>query len=314
MITGAPLYIFYQSKHIKNVIYSNLQVSKFCTASQFIAEIQADSLERRAIPLAVDRLGTAIAAPNKTGIVNNSFSCYGHIDQMHQRLSIFGFNGELPNCNGNYLLGSYRLFSPSLMRFMSFDSIAPFAKDNISGYGYCSCDPINHSDPTGHIKLNFLKSVRRLFKKNRPSVSNPGLSQSLPEIDLPAEYSRPEPFNPLASNSISEPVLSPLPIAKPKRPVSYNPKAGVPSLKDLARYEPSAPKPVNPLSPMTERYLKRLNHIAEFNYAVMSESNDRDFINEALRSGNRASTEATRVLFTPGYQPSLERKRRLLRD
>ncbi|EGR2120137.1 RHS repeat-associated core domain-containing protein [Vibrio cholerae] len=64
-----------------------------------------------------------------------------------------GFNGEtLDPISGNYLLGNgYRAYNPTLMRFMSQDTLSPFAEAGVNAYQYCSGDPINRQDPTGHL-------------------------------------------------------------------------------------------------------------------------------------------------------------------
>ncbi|AUI88587.1 hypothetical protein BS333_19990 [Vibrio azureus] len=64
-----------------------------------------------------------------------------------------GFNGEtLDPVTGNYMLGNgYRAYNPTLIRFMSQDSLSPFSEAGINAYQYCSGDPINRSDPSGHL-------------------------------------------------------------------------------------------------------------------------------------------------------------------
>lgn len=53
----------------------------------------------------------------------------------------------------HYLLGNgYRGFNPLLMRFNSPDSWSPFGKAGVNAYAYCLNDPMNASDPSGHIK------------------------------------------------------------------------------------------------------------------------------------------------------------------
>lgn len=75
------------------------------------------------------------------------------------------FNGEpqdpFTQC---YLLGNgYRAYSPVLRRFLSPDSLSPFGPGGMNSYVYCSDDPINASDPSGHVKV----SAARVAAKNK---------------------------------------------------------------------------------------------------------------------------------------------------
>ncbi|ANN66335.1 RHS repeat-associated core domain-containing protein [Bordetella bronchialis] len=55
---------------------------------------------------------------------------------------------------GGYSLGNgYRLYLPGIMRFASPDSLSPFGPGGINAYAYCRGNPIDGSDPGGHIKL-----------------------------------------------------------------------------------------------------------------------------------------------------------------
>ncbi|MFJ4393637.1 RHS repeat-associated core domain-containing protein [Pseudomonas sp. NPDC089396] len=49
---------------------------------------------------------------------------------------------------GNYPLGNgHRFYSPTLMRFMSPDSLSPFDRGGVNTYAYCGGDPVNRIDP-----------------------------------------------------------------------------------------------------------------------------------------------------------------------
>ncbi|WP_148251451.1 RHS repeat-associated core domain-containing protein [Raoultella terrigena] len=64
-----------------------------------------------------------------------------------------GFNGERTDpVSGTYHLGNgYRAYNPVLMRFNCPDSLSPFGAGGINPYAYCAGDPVNHTDPSGHI-------------------------------------------------------------------------------------------------------------------------------------------------------------------
>ncbi|MGG1948295.1 RHS repeat-associated core domain-containing protein [Trinickia sp. NRRL B-1857] len=61
---------------------------------------------------------------------------------------------------GGYLLGNgARLYDPSLMRFLSPDSMSPFHGGGINGYAYCLGDPINLVDPTGALSWQSILGI-----------------------------------------------------------------------------------------------------------------------------------------------------------
>lgn len=57
----------------------------------------------------------------------------------------------------HYLLGNgYRGFNPVLKRFVSLDSMSPFGVGGEHGFIYCSNDPANQIDPSGHTPVSWL--------------------------------------------------------------------------------------------------------------------------------------------------------------
>ncbi|WP_038996234.1 RHS repeat-associated core domain-containing protein [Pseudomonas putida] len=83
-----------------------------------------------------------------------------------------GFNGEaLDTYNkGIYHLGEgYRMYDPRHQRFMAPDSESPFGMGGSNAYAYCLNDPVNFSDPTGHVPITY-QSSKYLFL---PSTLHP---------------------------------------------------------------------------------------------------------------------------------------------
>lgn len=68
------------------------------------------------------------------------------------------FNGERRDPLGFYHLGrGHRVYSCSLMRFFSADSLSPFSRGGINAYTYCAGDPVNFSDPGGTMRRSTIK-------------------------------------------------------------------------------------------------------------------------------------------------------------
>ncbi|WP_100753952.1 RHS repeat-associated core domain-containing protein [Vibrio salilacus] len=67
-----------------------------------------------------------------------------------------GFNGEWldPVLEGYHLGQGYRIYQPKLMRFNAPDSLAPFNQGGHNAYVYCHNDPINFTDPSGHLNIS----------------------------------------------------------------------------------------------------------------------------------------------------------------
>ncbi|CAI8751254.1 RHS repeat-associated core domain-containing protein [Pseudomonas sp. IT-P176] len=110
---------------------------------------------QRTVLLATDSSHSIIAevADGKTNAI--AYSAYGEQSAQQEVATGLGFNGQLREARiGWYLLGNgYRAYNPRLMRFHSPDSWSPFGGGALNPYMYCVGDPVNRSDPTGHMSI-----------------------------------------------------------------------------------------------------------------------------------------------------------------
>lgn len=77
-----------------------------------------------------------------------AYAPFGHATPAN---NLLGFNGEIQHViSGLYPLGNgHRMYSPTLQRFHSPDTRAPFNRGGINHYAYCGNDPVNWRDPSG---------------------------------------------------------------------------------------------------------------------------------------------------------------------
>lgn len=163
--------------------------------------------------LATDSANSVLIEISADRLNPGAYSAYGERSARQGFATHLGFNGEMVESNiGWYLLGNgYRAYNPRLMRFHSPDSKSPFGEGGLNAYTYCAGDPVNYSDPTGHM---FRSSML-------PKVKTP--------IQSPASKSRP-----LIDGTRA-------PIAGAKAPDS-SPKSSVPTIAS------SSPKTTSPAS------------------------------------------------------------------
>jgi len=133
------------------------------------AHNQALSAQSRTVLLATDSQQSVVAevTGGKTGSI--AYTAYGRQSAQQDIATSLGFNGGLRETRvGWYLLGNgYRAYNPTLMRFHSPDSWSPFRGGGLNAYMYCAGDPVNFSDPTGHVRLfpGIPKAVTRPVRK-----------------------------------------------------------------------------------------------------------------------------------------------------
>ncbi|HED3891821.1 TPA: RHS repeat-associated core domain-containing protein [Morganella morganii] len=98
-----------------------------------------------------DHNNSLIWSENKNdGATRHNWSPYGSGNPVDL---LPGFNGERCDpVSGSYHLGNgYRAYNPVLMRFNCPDSLSPFGEGGINPYAYCAGDPVNFTDPSGHM-------------------------------------------------------------------------------------------------------------------------------------------------------------------
>ncbi|MFJ7813631.1 RHS repeat-associated core domain-containing protein [Pseudomonas asiatica] len=98
-----------------------------------------------------------------------SFLPYGQLSSQ-QDVGALRFVGQWfdPVVQGYFLGNGLRLYIPAIMRFLSPDSLSPFAAGGINGYVYCSGDPVNFHDPSGRSRTGLTKLLKDLKLPKRP--------------------------------------------------------------------------------------------------------------------------------------------------
>lgn len=100
-----------------------------------------------------------------------AYTAYGHDSRTEPTAPRMGFNGEhREHLTGAYLLGQgYRAYNSILTRFQAPDSLSPFGDGGVNAYGYCGGDPVNYSDPTGHVTVAELTARMKAMNLPVPS-------------------------------------------------------------------------------------------------------------------------------------------------
>ncbi|GGJ51470.1 RHS repeat-associated core domain-containing protein, partial [Pseudomonas avellanae] len=141
---------FYQKSRLTVEIQGAVRRRVFHADDRLLAEYEADGAGDRVDLLVTDLQSSVLQAVGSQGRQPLAYSPYGHRPQGGP---FSGFNGERADpVTGHYLLGNgYRAFNPVLMRFNSPDNLSPFGRGGLNAYAYCQGDPVNRSDPGGHI-------------------------------------------------------------------------------------------------------------------------------------------------------------------
>lgn len=144
---------FYCKSRLVTEMQGAMRYSIVQQGDQLLAQQRREGDSRDTTLLATDQRRSVLKAlKGDHAPLPIAFSPYGYRPVESALLSLLGFNGERSDAlTGCYLLGNgYRAFNPVLMRFNSPDSFSPFERGGLNSYAYCSGDPVNGRDPSGH--------------------------------------------------------------------------------------------------------------------------------------------------------------------
>ena len=148
----------------ENFFYSGLKLSSILSGrgNRFLFQTELGSLAEGGkdfadpeILHAIDALNSIVGYVSRGSCIPEStnYTAYGFFGGVRGHHFLASFVGQrFDERVEGYPLGlGYRIYSPILMRFLSFDSWSPFGKAGVNGYVYCGNNPVNAHDPTGHI-------------------------------------------------------------------------------------------------------------------------------------------------------------------
>ncbi|MDP9523918.1 RHS repeat-associated core domain-containing protein [Pseudomonas putida] len=142
---------FYQNGKVALIKQPNKSMTIFRTKNLLLSERDTALSSSRTTLLETDHHASLLRAHAGAWIQAHVYTAYGYTATQPSAYSATGYNGERIDNDSVYLLGNgYRAYSPILSRFQTPDSLSPFGKGGINAYAYCSGDPINFTDPTGH--------------------------------------------------------------------------------------------------------------------------------------------------------------------
>ena len=105
-------------------------------------------------------------------------------------MSSIGYIGQRrSSISGHYLLGNgYRGFNPVLKRFAGQDNMSPFGAGGEHGVAYCGGNPVNQSDPSGHLFQRLIELLGFTFAKKAAKKSTTVTLTSIVKISEKDAY------------------------------------------------------------------------------------------------------------------------------
>lgn len=147
--------LFYQNGKLITVKKRGFYQSIFRTENGILAQPSTDKTQPLKL-FAIDTNKTTLGAHATLATEEHAYTAFGYSSTLPATATLQGFNGELlDRLLGAYQLGlGFRAFAPGLMRFQSPDDLSPFGRGGTNCYAYCMGDPVNYTDPTGHVLVH----------------------------------------------------------------------------------------------------------------------------------------------------------------
>ena len=149
---------FYCKSRLASEIQGAQHRSIFQHDDQLLAQRSSQNAKVDTTLLATDQQRSVLNTQSATQSQAFAYTPYGERPPKNGLPSLLGFKGErLDPLTGNYDLGNgYRRYNTRLMRFDSPDSLSPFGEGGLNAYGFVAGDPVNLSDPTGHVPVRLV--------------------------------------------------------------------------------------------------------------------------------------------------------------
>lgn len=169
---------FYLENRLVTEVEGQLQWSIFQYQDQLLGQLARYNGAVGATLLATDQQRSALNAlgakrqSNSFAYSRMATDCWMAGCRDCRVLPVKSRPGDRTLFTGQWLPG----FNAVLMRFNSPDSLSPFGEGGMNAYAYCSGDPVNREDRTGHVWGFLKKPLRALgfkIKSKGPPVSMP---------------------------------------------------------------------------------------------------------------------------------------------